>query len=213
MADTHWRKLNERYAKEAWTKIPSIFAEEVRHYIPDGSTLLELGCGQGQDGLWFAADGTIKVVATDNEPSALESAAKQKVAQGATSIEFERLDMAQPFSYADNTFDVVYSHLALHYFDKATTEQIVSEIYRILRPGGLLVFLVNSINDPEYNTGVKLEDDYFETEGIRKRYFSAAMARKFTRGFDSILCDEEGETYKDTAKGVHHLVRFVGRRA
>jgi SAM-dependent methyltransferase len=125
-------------------------------------------------------------------------------------VEFEELDLRKPFRYEDGTFDIVYSHLALHYFSAEETVRAFDEIYRVLKPGGVLAFLVNSVNDPEYNTGIKLEDDYFETEGTQKRYFSKKTARQFAKKFEIILCDEEGESYKDAAKGVHGLVRFVG---
>lgn len=206
-----WKELSNRYAKEDWAKVPSIFATQVYDYIPDDCEMLELGCGQGQDGLWFAAGKKrIGVLATDVEQAALENAKKRRHELNVESIEFEQLDLAKPFRYEDDTFEVVYSHLALHYFDTKTTEQIFSEIYRVLKPDGILAFLVNSVNDPEYNTGTKIEDDYFETEGTKKRYFSIKTAKEFAKNFDMILCDEQGETYKDNAKGVHNLVRFVG---
>lgn len=209
--NSFWSNLSNRYSKEDWIKIPSIFAQEIREYLSNSSEVLELGCGQGQDGLWFAESKQI-VLATDNEPSALENAKKRKVELGIKTIEFEQLDLAKPFRYENEAFDVVYSHLALHYFDAATTRQIFSEIYRVLKPGAILAFLVNSVNDPEYNTGTKIEEDYFETEGTKKRYFSAKTAGEFAKDFDVMLCDENGETHKDQVKGVHNLVRFVGRK-
>jgi len=30
--------------------------------------------------------------------------------------------------------------------------------------------------------------------------------------FEIILLDNYGETYKDSAKGIHNLIRFVGRK-
>ena len=154
------------------------------------------------------------MLATDIEPTALDNAraeAKQRSIPPEV-IDFEKLDLTKPFRYANDTFNIVYSHLGLHYFDEVTTKNIFSEIHRVLDDGGILAFLVNSVNDPEYHTGTKIEDDYFETEVTKKRYFSAETAREFAKDFEVILCDENGETYKDQAKGVHNLVRFVGRK-
>jgi SAM-dependent methyltransferase len=216
MSNAFWKGLSDRYAKQDWAKTPSIFAQQIHKYFPNMSPeLLELGCGQGQDGLWFAENiDKIGVLATDIEPSALDNAraeAKQRSIPPEV-IDFEKLDLTEPFRYEDETFDIVYSHLALHYFDEVTTKNIFSEIHRVLDDGGILAFLVNSVNDPEYHTGTKIEDDYFETEGTKKRYFSAETAHEFAKDFEVILCDENGETYKDQAKGVHNLVRFVGRK-
>lgn len=212
MTDEFWKDLSNRYSKEDWARIPSIFVQEVKQYLPDKSKVLELGTGQGQDGLWLASELGLSVVATDVEESALENAKARKEELGISGIDFEKLDLAKPFNFQDKSFDIVYSHLALHYFDAKTTKQIFSEIYRVLKPGGVIAFLVNSVNDPEYNTGLKIEEDYFDTEGTKKRYFSPESAKVFAKDFEVVLCDESGETYKDDAKGVHNLVRFVGRK-
>lgn len=212
MSDKFWKGLSDRYAMEDWAKKPSIFAQEIRHHFPDYSEMLELGCGQGQDGLWFAELNKIGVLAIDFEQSAIKNARLEQINRGIESIAFEQLDLTQPFRYEDDTFDIVYSHLALHYFDSTTTKEIFAEIHRVLKTDGILAFLVNSIHDPEYKTGIKIEDDYFETEGTKKRYFTTESAQSFANNFEVILCDENGETYKDKAKGVHNLVRYVGRK-
>lgn len=213
MSDNFWKGLSDRYAKEDWAKVPSIFARQIYEYIPASSKILELACGQGQDGLWFASEITdSSVLATDVEQSAINNARERRDELGLKNIEFEKLDFSAAFSYENESFDVVYSHLGLHYFEREKTAEIFSEIFRVLRPGGAVAFLVNSKTDPEYNTGVKIEADYFETEGTQKRYFDVESARSFARDFEEILCDDQGESYKDTAKGVHNLIRYVGKK-
>ena len=208
-----WKEKHDDYAARDWSKKPSIFAQEVVDYFPDGASILELGCGQAQDGLWLAGSGRgFTVRATDSEASALEKAKQRQHDLGVKNIEFEICDLRERLQYDDATFDVVYAHLVLQYFDTSTTQQIFDEIYRVLKPSGVIAFLVNSVNDPEYNSGTKLEEDFFETEGTTKRYFITETTRKFAAKFEVILCDENGETYKDIDKGVHNLVRFVGRK-
>ncbi|MFZ1258342.1 MAG: class I SAM-dependent methyltransferase [Candidatus Saccharimonas sp.] len=213
MNKTFWQENHDDYATRDWSRKPSIFAEEVIGYFPANSYVLELGCGQAQDGLWFAGrDNGLRVHATDFEDSALQIANERNSELALDAIEFEKLDLRRAFPCTASTFDVVYSHLALHYFDKNTTERLFDEIYRVLKPGGVLAFLVNSVHDPEYDTGHKLEADYYETKGTEKRYFSAKTASEFAHKFEPMICDEKGETYKDIDKGVHNLVRFVGRK-
>ncbi|EFB42542.1 hypothetical protein pah_c004o030 [Parachlamydia acanthamoebae str. Hall's coccus] len=107
---------------------------------------------------------------------------------------------------------MVYAHLSLHYFDLKTTLAILSEIERILKPGGVFAFLTNSVNDPEYKTGKLLEEDFFQMDKVTKRYLSIESARQLTRNFQIGLLDNLGQTYKDQAKGVNHLIRFVGNK-
>ena len=44
--------------------------------------------------------------------------------------------MRTKYPYADESFDVVYGNLCLHYYDDETTKQIVVESLRVLKPGG-----------------------------------------------------------------------------
>ena len=155
-----------------------------------------MGAGLGQDSVYFATHG-YDVTSTD---LVLDTSLAMP-----ETVKREQIDISQPFPYGNAQFDVAYAHLALHYFDNATTQQVFREIYRVLKPGGMLAFLANSTSDPECSTGVRLEDNYYETAGTKKRYFDVPMARSFAREFEEILCDDQGETYKDQAKGVHNL--------
>ena len=62
------------------------------------------------------------------------------------------------------------------------------------------------------NTGTRIEPDYFDIDGTAKRYLSVETALQYAHNFRPLLADNQGETYKDGAKGIHNLVRFVGKR-
>ncbi len=205
-----WSDLHKNYKEQDWIDKPSIFAEQAIKYFPKTGKVLELGAGQAQDGCFFASQGYL-VTATDVEETALELA-KKKASEKSVKLDLKKADLRDELPFESEIFDVVYAHLSLHYFDRETTLRLFGEIQRILKPGGILAFLVNSVNDPEYKTGKELESDYFQIDKTAKRYFSEETAREFTLWFDVTLLDELGETYKDSAKGVHNLVRFVGKK-
>jgi SAM-dependent methyltransferase len=205
-----WSELHDNYKKQDWIHKPSIFAETAITYFPPTGTILELGAGLGQDSQFFAAHG-YHVVSTDLELLTLQQSKEKLTDDIRDKVIFQTIDLREPLPFPEASFEVVYAHLSLHYFDKETTNRIFDDIRHVLKPGGVLAFFVNSVNDPEYNTGERLEEDYFQIDKTAKRYFSAASAKEFVEGFSIELLDEEGETYKDRDKGVHHLVRFVGR--
>lgn len=188
-----------------WASRPSLFAETVKAYLPKTGSLLELGAGLGQDSAYFSDLG-YEVTATDLNIDKLEALLGYN-------FSVQTVDLCKQLLFEDNSFDIVYAHLSLHYFDEATTNQIFTEIHRILKPGGKLAYFTNSTEDPEYNTGVQIEPDYFEIEGTAKRYFNIQSAMKFAHNFTPVLADNSGETYKDTAKGNHHLIRFIGTKS
>lgn len=205
-----WSDLHAAYKDRDWIDKPSIFAEQAIHYFPKQGKVLELGAGQAQDGCFFAAQG-YDVTATDIEDTALELAGK-KVADRKVTVALQKVDLREELPFADESYDVIYAHLSLHYFDRETTLRLFGEIHRVLKRGGTFAFFVNSVNDPEYRTGIELEQDYFQIGKASKRYFSEQTAREFAKWFDVNLLDELGETYKDSAQGIHNLVRFVGTK-
>lgn len=210
MTNKNWVELHENYKNQSWIDKPSIFAEQAIRYFPDEGKILELGAGQAQDGCFFAQHG-YDVLSTDIEKTALELA-KQKAKDRNVALKVVKVDLRNELPFDSEGFDVVYAHLSLHYFDHETTRRLLGEIRRVLKPGGILAFLTNSVNDPEYATGKAIEPDYFLIDETEKRYLSEATTRAFTHHFEIKILDELGETYKDNDKGVHNLVRFVGSK-
>lgn len=212
MKNDAWDKLHESYKDQDWIDKPNIFATEIVKYIKSKSKILELGAGQGQDSRYFLVNG-FDVVSSDISSEALKINREKIPSKYKESINVIELDMTKDLPFSDNEFDIVYAHLSFHYFDSKTTKKILNEIYRVLKDEGLLIMLNNSVTDPEYNTGVMLEKDYFEINNKNKRFFSIKTLRDLVKfQFNTVLLDDLGETYKDGKKGVHNLIRFVGSK-
>jgi SAM-dependent methyltransferase len=208
----YWNEALKRYASKDWVDKPTIFAEQVALYLPKTGSLLELAAGQGQDSRYFARLG-YQVTATDLVDIGLREA-QQKAEEENLKIVFQTLDLAFPLPFLDNSFDIVYSHLGLHYLDKIGTEKMFKEIHRVLKPGGTLASLFNTIDDPEIRSSgfEKVEENYYKEIAFdfKKRYFSVEDTEKYINGlFIPLLLDNKGETYKDEIKT---LVRLVAQK-
>lgn len=208
MSQVFWNKTHrEKYSKADWATKPSIFADQVVKFFPKSGRVLDIGTGQGGDAEYFRSLG-YSVTATDFSDAALESAKSRF-----KGIDFLKLDTAEKFPFPNGSFDVVYSHMALHYFDAATTRKMFKEIHRLLKPTGIFATITNTMDDPEKEIDhyAELEPGHYQDpKGIAKRYFSVDSMRQFTEGlFEPILLDAKGETYKDDIKT---LIRFVGKR-
>jgi ubiquinone/menaquinone biosynthesis C-methylase UbiE len=104
--------------------------------LTDGLHVLEIGCGTGNVTLRAkrAAPGA-DVTATDPDPLALARA--QRKLRGLTGVRFERA-YAQELPFGDAQFDRALSSMMLHHLDDEVKAAAAAEIYRVLRPGGVL---------------------------------------------------------------------------
>jgi len=146
----------------------------IRFYAYNRNGNKGIGCGLGNNAK-FLADNGIKELATDLSEVALENVAK---IEGVTT---QKLDLTEPFAFADESFDIVLADLCLHYFSEAMTEKIILEIKRVLKKGGILLARVNSTADINHGAGQgeKLEENSFFVEGYNKRFFDEETAQKF----------------------------------
>lgn len=208
MSKENWNTKHIKYSTTDWIDTPTIFAQQAISHFPSLGKILDLGCGQGQDSRYFAEHG-YSVLDTDFSDQAITFAQQKNIF---SNLDFKVLDVTDPLPFEDKTFDIVYSHLALHYFDKQKTKEVFEEITRILKDGGILALLLNSVYDTEYNTGTMIEEDYFVIRNIQKRFFSKESLQEFVANFETLVLDEEGETYKDSTIGVHNLVRYIGKK-
>lgn len=206
-----WNAKHEKYKNQSWINNPNIFAKEIIEYFPEEGKILELGAGQGQDTRFLAENG-YKVISTDISPEALSLSKEKMTIDIEKNIEIKQMDTSKKFPFNDSEFEIVYAHLAVHYFDMKTTEKIVKEISRVLKPNGIIAILTNSCTDPEYGQGEEIEKDYFFVDGKNKRFFSIESIKSLFSDFKVVLADNLGETYKDSEKGVHNLIRFIGRK-
>lgn len=138
------------------------FSEIKKHN--EFKTLLDLGCGTGQDANYFANKG-LHVTAVDFSASGIQLIPKHP------NLKIINQDI-QNINFTNNSFDVIYSHLSLHYFDNQTTTQIFNKLHSILSPGGLIFIKCKSTDDKLYGIGEKLESDIFCINDHVRHFFS-----------------------------------------
>jgi ubiquinone/menaquinone biosynthesis C-methylase UbiE len=107
--------------------------------VQAGDTLLDLGSGAGDPALTFAelVGPTGRVVATDLVEAMVEACRENVLTRGVKNVESRQAD-AQALPFADETFDRVTSKLGAMYF--ADLQRSLTEIHRVLRPGGKVAF-------------------------------------------------------------------------
>jgi SAM-dependent methyltransferase len=104
-----------------------------------GLDVVELGCGTAYFSAWLAKRGA-RPVGVDPTPAQLATARRMQAETGIVFPLVEAPGEAVPL--ADASFDLVLSEYGASLW--AVPERWIAEAARLLRPGGRLVFLVNS---------------------------------------------------------------------
>jgi SAM-dependent methyltransferase len=135
-----------------------------------GASLLEIGCGSGQDTVVLLEHG-LKVVAFDLSE---EEVTKARIAAPDAMISVQ--SALQPFPHDGTSLGAIVASLSLHYFRWHETVSLINRIHGALKPGGLLLARFNSDQDVNYGaTGYpEIERGLFSVEGQAKRFFSQA---------------------------------------
>lgn len=100
-----------------------------------GQTLLDLGCGRGDIGLWLAAHTGASLVGVDPSPVGLAAASKAAAERGIAATFVEGHFTATGLD--SNSVDAAVVVDAMHFAPRRV--EALQEIARVLRPGGRLV--------------------------------------------------------------------------
>jgi SAM-dependent methyltransferase len=141
--------------------------------------LLDLGCGTGADCLVLARHG-LDAIGIDYSQEAV-TRAQEKSRQENRPAVFLQADMTQALPFPAGQFDAVMSNVAFHSFPDLLLRSILKEISRVLRPGGLFLFHVNSLEDMQYRPKERVQEIepafYREADGQTMHFFSEAYCR------------------------------------
>ena len=128
---------------------PHADPDELRRLVdlvgPRGGRFLDLATGAGHCGLAFAPY-VDEVVLADLTPEMLEVAGRQASERGLANVSMRRVDVAA-LPFTDAEFDYVSCRIAAHHFPDQPAA--LAEMFRVLRPGGTLIFVDNVVpEDP-----------------------------------------------------------------
>jgi ubiquinone/menaquinone biosynthesis C-methylase UbiE len=127
---------------ETWTdRVIRVALKDLVRLIPEPKNaypvVLDVGCGQGKSFRplveHFAPQ---RLIGVDADERALECA-RREAGTEATPIEL-RLGDAAALGLADSSVDLVFCHQTFHHLVRQ--EQALREFYRVLKPGGVLLF-------------------------------------------------------------------------
>ena len=140
--------------------------------------LLELGCGQGRDAIFFASNG-LDVHAIDSSKIAVENI-YLKMREKNISLKLKHFEARRDLPFDNSYFDAIYSHM---FYNMSFTDEELKFLFiessRVLRNNGLLYFSVRSDIDVLYNKGKKIDSNIYEINGFQIRFFTKQQIKSF----------------------------------
>jgi SAM-dependent methyltransferase len=165
---------------------PAVWAAE-RFRLEEKLRLLELGCGQGRDTLFFGRSG-FHVTAADYSQSALDAVAAKARSAGLNDlIGTRQCDVRDPLPFPDGSFEGCYSHML--YCMALTTvelERLSHEVQRVLLPGGLNIYTVRHTGDAHRGTGIHRGEEMWEVGGFIVHFFDREKVAHLASGFEIV---------------------------
>ncbi len=184
---------DRKFWKSRWTSSkklpPNNFAKRAYSLIKKKKfkTVLDVGAGNGRDSAFFLEKG-LAVTAIDFSESGIE-----KIKSLNSEVKTYCTDIRK-IKLPKNSFDVIYAHLSLHYFNDKETEKIFDNLYGILKKGGLIFVKCKSIDDALYGKGKKMGEDMYIKDHMR-HFFSKDYMTDKMRKFKNVKVRKTSSVY------------------
>ncbi|MGH9522361.1 MAG: class I SAM-dependent methyltransferase [Terriglobales bacterium] len=160
MNDANWAAHAKLQAAARWERPSAQMGKHVTDALVDfanpqpGERVLDLACGTGAPSLKVArrVGSSGHVIATDLSEEPLKIAAERARERGLENIQF-RLADAHALPFAEGEFDLVTCRFGVMFF--ADLPRALSEVRRVLKPGGRVAFAAwGSFDQPYFQSTV-----------------------------------------------------------
>ncbi len=166
-----------------WTR-EELFSDELLSYTAPDMRVLDLGCGAGRISRHVAP--RVKHLTCADASAVLLGEARENLAH-LDNVQFVHTDGYTLASLEDAAYDLVYAQGVFSYLDPIAAVALLDEVRRVLRPGGLSVVNLYTIDNP-----VGAEQALESVRGAARRHrFSGSHPRPYVNA---------------QARGMHELV-------
>ncbi len=180
-----------------WGRAPSGFAKGLIALVPRNGRILDLGCGEGRDSVYFASHG-FDVTGLEVSAAGLEKAERLASEHGVTVRWLCRSMLDLPVT---GRFDLIYSCGSIHHVPKEDRPRLFRLLEILTQARGIHAHIV--FTDALVYREKGEDIDYF-VPGELGRVYSAWLALRYEEGL--ISCAQDGVPH------VHSVERIVTTR-
>lgn len=200
----YWNQYYQ--AQPVLKEFPSQFAVDMVQYMEKGKHVLDLGCGNGRDSLYFLEQG-MKVTGIDASPIAINSLKKLYPEKRSS---FLCDDFVSSKVLYQIKYDYCYIRWALHAISLQKELELLHNIYATLDVGGKLFIEARSIHDTIYGIGKSIGEHEFLNDGHYRRFIDGQVLEKELKdiGFSEVLI-QEGQGFSKSGQSDPVLLRVI----
>lgn len=203
----------EYYAKNSKPTDASTFAEFILPKLEEGNCLIELGCGNGRDSIFFAKN-NLNVIAIDQVQEEIDYLNENHLEENIVFVcdDFTNLENTENDIINTSDFDYVYSRFTFHSINEAKEDRTLDWIQNNLVEGGYFLLEARSINDPMFKQGKTLSQTENFTNHYRRYMVLDNFIKKLeSRAFEIIFQIEDNNlaVYKDDNP---YVIRIIAKK-
>lgn len=179
------------YKKGRLVTTPSDFARWlVGNHIFEKDSVLELGCGNGRDAVFFGCYGC-SVIGVDQSSAAVRVATKNARLSGLHEAVFRQNDVSELELSFDPNVSVIYARFFLHTITESQQSELLKKSYDALPVGGRFAFEARTTKDPLYGMGSNVGKHTFRTDHNRRFLDTAEVLQEIVKlGFSTRYSQE-----------------------
>ncbi|MEE8401213.1 MAG: class I SAM-dependent methyltransferase, partial [Candidatus Hydrothermarchaeaceae archaeon] len=185
--DARYEGIGDEAPTEGAKRFVKILAEDVKY-------ILDVGCGHGQDSLYFASLG-YQVTGIDPSKRAVEMALCS--IKESMNVEFFQ-DDALRLPFPSENVDAIWSASLICLLSRDEMIKAAGEMARVLKPGGVLGLYVSSSRDGE-------EECSDKSKKARSKFDKGGL-EKILSDFHIIALEELKEEEGHADGGLHHQI-------
>lgn len=202
----YWNKFYEKNHEEIFYN--TLFAEYVyENWIQNRKSLLEYGCGNGRDSLYFGLKG-MDVSGVDASETAIKNLKALK-----SQCHFICDDFINSEVIFKKQYDVCYSRFTIHAINLCDEVKLIRNSYNVLKNNGLFCIEVRSVFDSLYGKGMPLGKDEYIFNSHYRRFIriNELLERLINEGF-LIKYAEENTGFAPLNNSDPQIIRVIAAK-
>lgn len=212
MWEQEWDKIYKEQGEIQFDVLPTVRVAVDIFKRNECNNIMDLGCGTGRHTIYLAEHG-FKVHATDISEHGLEITKTKAKKLNLNNIEFKQHDM-RDIPFANNSIDGILCVWTTGHGTLEDACKNVNEMYRILKPGGVVVIDYVSIDDVNYGKGTEIAKDTFINnvegeENIPHHYSTMEELKELYSNFSQVEITQIEYLFIDYHGGKHNIKAFV----